>query len=223
MKSKKSRSSRSIWVISGGIALVFLCVGIVIAKLLITDDGEKRQRQIQMVTLMKPPPPPKIREEIPPPELKKEEVVELEEAPPDEMDDSSENDAPPGEDLGLDADGVAGSDAFGLKAKRGGRALIGSGSGSGNQYGWYTRMVCHEIEKRVNKILRGNGGVPDGDHKTVVKVELDDTGNIVSFSIVDSSGHDGVDHAVKEALEMASLSEPPPYGMPKRMQFRIMS
>lgn len=220
---KKSKSTQSIWVISCGIALVFLCVGIVIAKLLVTDDGEKRKRQIQMVTLMKPPPPPKMKEEIPPPEVKTEEVVELEEAPPEEMDDSAQDDTPPGEDLGLDADGVAGSDSFGLKAKKGGRALIGSGSGSGNQYGWYTRIVRHEIEKRVNKILRENGGVPDGDHKTVVKVELDDMGSIVSFSIVGSSGHNGVDHAVQQALQIATISEPPPYGMPKKMRFRIMS
>jgi periplasmic protein TonB len=223
MKSKKSRSSRSIWVISGGIALVFLCVGIVIAKLLITDDGEKRQRQIQMVTLMKPPPPPKIREEIPPPELKKEEVVELEEAPPDEMDDSSENDAPPGEDLGLDADGVAGSDAFGLKANKGGRALIGSGNGQGNRFSWYTTMVRHELEKRVNKILRENGGLPKGSLKTLVRVELDDVGNIVDSAILASSGSEDVDNAVRQALATAALSEPPPYGMVRGMRFRIMS
>ena len=224
MKKKKSKSSKSIWFISGGIALVILCFAAFVVKLLVTDDGQRRQRRIQMVTLTKPPPPPKMKEEPPPPEQKKEEVVqEVQETPQEEMDDSADNEPPPGEDLGLDADGVAGSDAFGLKAKKGGRALIGSGNGRGNKYSWYTRMVRHEIEKKVNEIVRQNGGVPDGKHQMTVSVELDDMGNVVSFTILDSFGHEGVDHAVEQALEVANISEPPPYGMAKKMRFRIMS
>lgn len=219
---KKSKSSKSIWLVSGGIALVILCFAAFVVKLLVTDDGQRRQRRIQMVTLTKPPPPPKMKEEPPPPEQKKEEVVqEIQETPQEQMDDSADNEPPPGKDLGLDADGVAGSDAFGLKAKKGGRALIGSGDGSGNRYGWYTRIVRHEIEKKVNEILRENGGVPEGDHETLVAVELNPVGRIIDFTILDSSGSQGVRHAVEQALQVAAFDEPPPHGMPKKMRFRI--
>jgi TonB family protein len=221
MKTKKSKSSKAVWYISAGIALVFLCVGAFVAKALITDDGQKRKRQIQMITLVKPPPPPKMKEEPPPPEIKKEEVVEVQEIP-EEMEDSADSDVPEGEDLGLDADGSAGSDSFGLKAKKGGRALIGSG-GAGNRYAWYTKLIRRQLEKKVNEVLRKNGGVPKGDNKTLIRVQLDDYGNIVSFRILASSGNEKVDKAVKQALKMANISEPPPHGMSKKMRFRIMS
>ncbi len=202
--------------------MVLVCVGIGAGKLLLTDDGENRKRQVQMVTLLKPPPPPKIKEELPPPEVKQDEVVEMEEAPPEEAQES-ENDAPPGEELGLDADGVAGSDGFGLKANKGGRSLIGSGGGTGNQFAWYTRNVRHEIEKKVNDVLRKNGGVPEGALKTLIRIELDDFGKVVDFGILASSGDEKVDKAVEEAIQSATVSEPPPYGMPKKMQFKILS
>jgi len=222
MKRKRSKSSKSIWFISGGIALVILCFAAFVVKLLVTDDGQRRQRRIQMVTLTKLPPPPKMKEEPPPPEQKKEEVVqEIQETPQEQMDDLAENEPAPGEDLGLDADGVAGSDAFGLKAKKGGRALIGSGRGKGNKYAWYTRIIKREIQEKVNKIVRENGGVPDGSVKTLIRLELDDRGRILSYDILDSSGHKGIEGAVKKALELANIDERPPFGMSKKMRFRI--
>jgi outer membrane biosynthesis protein TonB len=219
---KKSKSSKSVWFISGGIALVILCFATFVVKLLISDDGQKQRRQIQMVTVTQPPPPPKMKEEPPPPEVKKEEVVqEVQETPQEEMDDSASDEPPPGEDLGLDADGVAGFDAFGLKAKKGGRGLIGSGGGDGNKYAWYTRIIKREIQEKVNEIVRKNGGVPDGSVKTLIRIELNDMGHIVDFDIIGFSGDKGVDTAVKKALELARIGERPPIGMSKKMRFRI--
>jgi protein TonB len=223
----KTRSSKTMWFISGGVALVLLILIIVVAKMLVTDDGRKRRRQIQMVTLVKPPPPPKIKEEIPEPEVKKEEVIEeIQEIPEEEISDQAEDEAPPGEELGLDADGVAGSDAFGLKGKKGGRALIGSGTG-GNPYAWYIGKVRHEIEKRVNKVLREEGSVPEEKHETLIMVQLDDRGNIVKYAILCASGNEkvkaAIKTAIKEAMSVASVGEPPPYGMSKKMRFKIMS
>ena len=223
----KTKSSRTIWFISGGVALVLLIFIVVVAKMLVTDDGHKRRRQIQTVTLLKPPPPPKVKEEIPEPEVKKEEVIEeIQEVPEEEMSEQAEDEAPPGEELGLDSEGVAGSDAFGLKGKKGGRALIGGGTGR-NPYAWYIGKVRHEIEKRVNKVLREKGSVPDEKHQTLIMVQLDDRGNIVKYAILSASGNEEIKAvikaAMKEALSVASVSEPPPYGMSRKMRFKILS
>ncbi len=219
----RRRSSRGlIWGLSAAVTLVFLVGAGLILKALITDDGQKRKRQIQMVTLLKPPPPPKIKEKLPEPEVKKEEIIEPEveeEELPEEMEEQAESDAPAGDDLGLDADGVAGSDGFGLKAKKGGRPLIGGGGGS--QYAWYTRIVRHELEKMVNKILQQNGGVPDGELEAVVKVVLDDHGTVIQHWVIASSGNQKMDHAINEALSLASISEAPPEEMPRKMKFKI--
>ena len=72
----------------------------------------------------------------PPPEEKIEEPLPQdtpEEAPPD--------DAAPAEQLGLDAEGVAGSDGFGLAARKGGQGL---GLG-GAAFAWYTALLKDSI------------------------------------------------------------------------------
>src|SRR5688500_11671398 len=102
-----------------------------------TPAGPKRQvaqvvqRARRQPPRPEPPPPP------PPPEEKIEEPLEQEtpeEAPPDE------SQAP--EQLGLDAEGVAGGDSFGLAARKGGRDLVGTG---GAAFAWYTSSLKDRI------------------------------------------------------------------------------
>jgi hypothetical protein len=221
---KRRASKNLIWGVSAAVALVFMVgVGIVL-KALISDDGQKRKRQIQMVTPGNPPPPHKIKEKPPEPEVKKEEEIiepEVEEEIPEETEQQAESDVPPGDELGLDADGAAGSDGFGLRAKKGGRALIGGGGKS--QYAWYTNMVVREFEKMVNDVVQNNGGCPDGKFKAVVAIKLDDRGRVVWHWRISSSGTEHVDEAIAEALSAARVSEPVPRGMPKKMRLTICS
>lgn len=224
----KPKQSKATWIISTGVALVFLLVCYTVVKALISDDGSKRRRQIQMVTLLKPPPPPKIEEKPPEPEIEKEEELiepEPEEVVPEEQNDAPQDDATAGDDLGVDADGTAGSDAFGLVGKKGGRALL---AGSGNRtlmqrYAWYTRMIQEEIRKRINEHMANNGGIPDGDHKAMVNIELDLRGNIVDFQINQMSGNAIMDRALAETLHAVSISETPPVGMPRSIKLKISS
>lgn len=181
------------------------------------------------MTLIKPPPPPKIKEKPPEPEIKKEEEIiepEVEELPPEDMDDQAQDDVPPGDELGLDADGSAGSDAFGLKAKKGGRALIGGPFGSHSllrKYAWYTQIIQTEIRKKVDDHMERNGGLPKGELQALVQLVLDDAGNIVSYRLYRSSGNRDMDAAVEEALRLTQISEPPPAGMPRQMKVKISS
>jgi protein TonB len=228
MSDKKSGKFKFV---IGGVAVclvVLFVTGAVFAvKFLLKDDSQRRKRRIQMVTVVKPPPPPKIKEKPPEPEIKKKEEIiepEPEETPPEPTDDMSEDDTPPGDDLALDADGSAGSDGFGLRAKKGGRALIGgsySDASMMRRYGWYTRIIQEELRKRMNRHMEENGGIPDGNLKAQIRITLDELGKIVDFDISRSSGNPKMDKAVVNALKLATISEPPPKGMPRTIKLKI--
>jgi periplasmic protein TonB len=229
MKKKQPKSIRLIiWGVSGLVALMFVAGAVGAIKLLFSDDGSKRQRQIKMVTLVKPPPPPKVKEKPPEPEIKKkEEIVEPEQEPePDPVDDMSEDEGPMDDDLGLDADGTAGADGFGLRAKKGGRDLIGSRVGGTNllrKYGWYAAIIQEDLRKRVNKHMEENGGIPDGNLVAQVKITLDEKGQITDLALERPTGNTTMDSALKEALLLTQVSEPPPAGMPRTMKLKISS
>ena len=210
-----------------GILLLLLTGAVFAVKYLLKDDRQRRQRRIQMVTVVKPPPPPKVKEKPPEPEIeKKEEIIEPEpeETPPEPVDDMSEDDTPPGDELGLDAEGTAGADGFGLRAKKGGRALIGGASSDASlmrRYAWYTRIIQDELSKRMKRLMEENGGIPDGNLKALVRITLDDMGKIIDFELAGSSGNRKMDDAVLKTLRLSTISEPPPDGMPRVIKLRI--
>lgn len=221
-KSKKSHS-KLIWIVSGVSIAVLLFVGTLAAYFLVSEDEGKKRRQVQMVHLLKPPPPPKIEEKPPEPEIKKEmkkeEIIEPEVKAPQPKQDNS---PPPGKNLGVDAEGGAGSDGFGLVGNKGGAALIGGGGGSlMGKYAWYTQMIQDQIKRDLLQRLQQKGGIPKGKIQAVVKIVMNDKGNIVKYQILDSSGNKLVEEAVSETLSRATISRPPPEGMPLKMSLKI--
>jgi TonB family protein len=226
-KKKKNISRVLIWLFSTIIILILVAGGFFVIKALISDDGSKRKRQIQMVTLLKPPPPPEIEEEPPEPEIKEEEIVELEpEEVHEEISDGSEDASEAGDALGLDSDGVAGSDGFGLIAKKGGKALIGGDLGNSGllkRFSWYTQIVQDQIREYLQKELEKEGGIPEGDLQAIVRIVLDEKGNITKFNIVGSSGSNKMDNAIETTMKLIAINEPPPNGMPKAIKIRVSS
>ena len=224
---KKKSTNKIIILVSTAIALVFILAGFFIIKGLLSDDGTKRKRQVQMVSLMKPPPPQKV-EELPPPELKeKEEIIEQQQEEQfEEIPDDAGPDQEAGSDLGLDAEGVAGSDGFGLVSKKGGSALIGGGSGDGGllkRFAWYTSIIQDQIQERLQKELERDGGIPKGEYEATVRVVLNDIGNIVSCQIVGSSGNLKMDSAINKSVKNVRADEPPPFDMPRAIKLKISS
>jgi len=225
-KKKKRNPKVQIWILSSVIAAIFVLGGFFIIKALVSDSGVKRERQIQMVTLMKPPPPPppEIEEQPPEPEVE-EEIVEPEEANDETLDDGEEM-TDPGENLGLDADGVAGADGFGLVAKKGGRALIGSDMGNSallRKFAWYTQMIQDQIQEKLRKQFDKDGGIPDGKLEATVKIVLSEKGRINAFKIVDSSGSSKLDSAINVALTQVDVDMAPPYDMPRSIKIKVSS
>jgi len=227
MESKGRHTPTTVlWGISLAVALVLLCASVAMVRVLLRDDGDARKRPVCQVMLMKPPPPPKIERRPPEPEIEKVEMEAPEEEAPEEAPQESDDAPPPGDDLGLDADGSGSGDGFGLKAKKGGRALLAGDFGQQallRKYAWYVRILQEEIGREVRAYRDRKGGSPDQNLEALVEITVDPRGRIRTFHVLGLSGHSRVDEAVHEALRLVRISEPPPEGMPRTMKLKIAS
>ncbi|OHB25196.1 MAG: hypothetical protein A2X84_12790 [Desulfuromonadaceae bacterium GWC2_58_13] len=199
-------------------------VGVWLLKTFLFADDPRARRQIHMVTLVKPPPPPPPPEEEPPPPEPEEEIVEPEPEQAPETPDESADDTPASENLGVDAEGTAGGDSFGLVGNKGGRSLIGGGLGESSllrKYAWYTRLIQDEIRREIKRRLETNGGWPDTGQNAKVKIVLDSTGQVVDFSLVAPSGSELLDQTVLAVLPRVQVREPPPPDMPLSLFIRV--
>jgi TonB family protein len=227
-QSDKNSIPKAVWIVSGCIALLFLGGGVFMAKLVMSDVGPARKTQISTVSLL-PPPPPVVKEKAPEPEQQvkekmKERIIEMgpDKARQDAPDKPDEK--PVGKQLGLDAEGTAGSDGFGLVGNKGGVDLIGSGEGGGSPYGRYGHVLEDDLNRKVRRRLEANGGIPKGNLKLLVQIDVDSQGKIIRFKIVSASGDTRLDSAVRDTLKHDGvISQAPPEGMPRGVNIRISS
>ena len=91
------------------------------------------------------------------------------------------------------------------------------------KYGWYTKKVEKELWRDVKSILDQQGGIPKGKHYVTVHLVLSGKGAVISSRIVDPSGDEKIDRALKTALASLKVSEPLPDGMPSGMTIRVSS
>jgi len=222
--------NKTAWIVSGCVALPLLVGCIFIANLLMSDTGPQKKIQISTVNLL-PQPPPVVKEQPPEPERQVRREIEQEaiDAGPDKSrpDDANKpDDKPPDKPLGLDKEGTAGGDAFGLIGNKGGTGLIGSGSGGGggggSPFGRYGRVLEDELNRKVRKRLEASGGIPKGKLQLTVQIDVDARGKIKRFRIVSPSGDTRLDSVVREALKNdGAIGQPPPEGMPAGVNVRI--
>lgn len=212
------------------VVVAMLGAGAYFVKTVLSDDDAQRRKPIAIVTLMKPPPPPQVKEKPleQPKEIKqKEEIVDPAQQNEPTPRDNDQDNPPAGDRLGLDAEGGAGSDAFGLIGKKGGRSLIaGEGGGMGklsllSKYAGYTHLMQAEIRKIVMRYLEEEGGIPKGKLQAVARVSVRSDGTIADCKIIGSSGNHAMDDTIKKALSQFKISEPPPDGMPRTMDIRL--
>jgi periplasmic protein TonB len=196
---------------------VLIVLGAVLGLVKLIDGfGEKTEqpkRQVpQVVKIVRPPPPPDEPPPPPPPEEKVDEPLPQDEPEP------IADDAPPGEQLGLDAEGVAGGDAFGLAARRGGADIIGGGGGAA--FAWYTGMIKDSILEALSEDER----VRKGNYRLTVRVWLAPDGRVERIALVDSTGDLQTDATIEQALSrVRRLREGPPLEMPQPVTLRIVS
>ncbi len=118
----------------------------------ISGEPPPQKKVAQEIHIIRPPP-----EELPPPPPPPpEEEVDVPDPPTEpEPDPTPSNEPPPSEILGLDAEGGAGADGFGLAARKGGRDLLASG---GSAFSWYAGLLKNEILDRLQEENRARSG-----------------------------------------------------------------
>lgn len=213
--------------------ILLAVAGAYIVKTIMSGSEPRKKDPIATVTLLKPPPPPVIKEKPPEPEQvkeipKKEEIIAPEVNESQTPQNDNQDNTPAGDSLGVDAEGGAGGDSFGLVGKKGGRSLLAGGSGAGKfslltKFTGYTQIVTTELRKKVMKHLDDEGGIPKGKLQAVVRLSVDLDGKVIDYRIIGSSGNTKMDEAIIDSLHSLRISEPPPEGMPRTMNIRIIS
>lgn len=179
--------------------------------------GTPPKKGPQVVTLITPPPPPPPPQEKPPePEI--EEEVELEEPEPlDDLPEEASDEPPPGSDLGVDAEGGAGSDGFGLIGRKGGRGLL---DGAGDPFMYY----ASQLQRQIEDALLEHEDVRRKAYSIVANVWVRADGSVARAQLATSTGNRETDAALIEAITRAqALSQSPPPDMPQPIRMRISS
>jgi protein TonB len=207
-RHRKKRSSLPI--VALGVSITLIGAGTVaMVRSFLNSAPAPSKPVVQEIHLIRPPPPPP---DLPPPPP--EEKVDVHEPKPDP---TPSNEPPPGQRLGLDADGSAGGDAFGLLANKGGRDLLAAG---GSAYVWYAGLLKDQILDQLNSDRLARQGA----YSLMVRVWVRGDGSIDRMSIVQGSGNRERDSAIEAALSRISrLSQPPPADMPEPISLRIVS
>jgi protein TonB len=199
--------------VAGVIGGVGCLVGfaILVHNFMVSKDA-KVERKVQVVQMIRLPPPPPPEEAPPPPPPKDEVPLAQNEPEP-----SPSDEAAPSETLGLDAEGSAGGDAFGLAARKGGHDLTGSG---GAIFAWYTGKVVDKLKDELSTDPR----IRSKRFSVAVKVWIEHDGRIREARLASTTGSRDLDQAIEAALaKMARMSEPPPLEMPQPLSLKIVS
>lgn len=186
----------------------------------VSHSPTKRKPSVQQVAVLRqpPPPPPKPPEKLPEPPKVKEEV-KIDQPKPDPTPDKPADPAPADKPLGLDADGSAGSDGFGLAANKGGRDIttIGSNGGGGGSGRYFTGL----LQRNFFEALARNRKAPLDEFSVVVRVWIGEDGRVQRARVVDGSGNVDLDQLIEATLaEMAPLREVPPSNL-RQVQLRL--
>mgnify|MGYP000426323878 CR=1 FL=1 len=184
-----------------------------LVKSFLASEPTVKRHSIRQITLVQPPPPPPKEE--PPPEPEIEEAVELPE-PEADMEDLPElADEPPlGDSLGVDAEGGAGGDAFGLIGKKGGRGLL---AGAGDP-----RMIyAGRWIERIQDALNGNPELKSKAFSVPCTLRIDGDGAVADIRLGGTTGDKKIDEEILQTVKtLVADSKLPPPGLGV-IRFRI--
>lgn len=205
-------------------AAVTLAVAVGGSLLWLKHSQEKprhAKRIVQHVTLIAPPPPPPPPEKKPPEPEPREEPIEPPEPRERPVKAPEEAEKPAEERLGLDAEGDAGGDPFGLEARRGGRALLSRSPGSSIL--WFKGRIESGVESRMQSLLASTAA-RKSDYSVTLDIWVDGNGRIVRAELSSASGKPEMDAALRNALSRLDLVvDRPPENMPQPVKIRLIS
>lgn len=195
---------------------VIVGLGLIVRSLL-SQAPAPDPRRPQEVTLIKPPPPPPPpKEQPPPPEVKEEVDIPEPDVVPEDVPEAA-NEPPPGEALGVDAEGGAGGDGFGLAARKGGRDLLQSGGGDGEAW------LRGELDRVLTAALSNDETLRRKRFRVPVRIELAPDGSVLRVELLSSTGDREVDRLLESRLSSVRLSDPLPPGVRRVVRLRVGS
>jgi protein TonB len=179
----------------------------------ISSPPPQPKKVVQQVQLIRPPPPPPVIEKPPEPKVEEEKIPEPDQPPPD----SPSDEAPPGDQLGLDAEGGAGGDSFGLVGRKGGRDLLASG---GDRFAWYAGVLKDDLLSHLSE----HPDIRQRAYSVNVRLWLDGKGAVTRVALASSTGNHDLDRELETLLgSMEKVAQAPPADMPQPVQIRIVS
>lgn len=191
-----------------GVGVVVLITAAVVYFLgSLLEDDPQQKKVVQQITLITPPPPPPPPPEPEvEPEIEEEEIIEeMDEPMPDQV-----NDAPVGESLGLDADGAAGGDSFGLVGRKGGRGILGGG-------------YAGKLQQMITQLVLDDEQLKHLNYVVILKLWVSESGKLSQYEVVQQSGDAQVRDFLELALARLDNFDTPPLEMPQPIKLRIKS
>lgn len=212
MADKRTRR-RHLTRLGGAVFGMLLILGFVwFVRTMMAGKTDKPQRQVQIVQVIRPLPPPPPDEPPPPPERTDEPL------PKDEPEPAPNDEPPPAGPMGLDAQGSAGEDAFGLAARRGGSDLIGGNGGA--VFARYTNRLKDAVLER----LTADSCIKSQKFSTSVRFWIEPDGRIKDVKLATTTGNQELDKCIEGALaSVPRLSDAPPLEMPQPITLKIVS
>ncbi len=193
------------YLLVGSLILLFAGVVYTVVSNVLSGPPPKMKQVVHQISLLPPPPPV---EQPPQPAIKEE--VNIPEPQP-----VAQDDAPPPGDLGVDADGN-GSDGFQLRARKGGRDLLGAGG----PFAWY----ANRIEDSIKKVLSANKKARNANYVVLVNLWLNHDGSVERFELANSTGSSDLDQSIKLALaKVEPLGSELPADLKQPVRLRIVS
>ena len=209
----KGAQRRLLTRLAGLVIAILLIAGFAwFVQTMMAKKGSKQQRVVQTIQVIKPPPPPPPDQPPPPPEKTEEPLPkDTPEPTPDQPDQA------PDQPLGVDAEGSAGGDAFGLAARRGGSDLIGGGGTA--PFAWYT----NRLRDRIKEKLSGSACAKGAKGSVTVRVTLAADGRIRQGKLATTTGNSRVDDCVeKEVTSLGAVGESAPPGLPEQVTLKVV-
>jgi protein TonB len=198
------------------LGLVVLLVGggaVLLIRHFLAGAPPAQKKVAQEIHIIRPPP----EEQPPPPPPPPEEKVDIPDPQQQPEPDPTPSNEPPPADLGLDADASAGSDGFGLAARKGGRDLLATG---GSALSWYAGLLKNAVLDGLQDERRAHSG----SYTVTVKVWVRQDGTIERIALAQSSGDKERDRAIEAALQRISrMPQAPPADMPQPVSLQIVS
>jgi protein TonB len=213
----KRKKSPVMPIVLGLVVVIVFVGGILFIRSFLGGPTTQQPKVVQEVHLIRPPPPPPPEEKPPPPPPPEEKVITPQDQP--KPDPTPDNQPPPSQNLGLDTEGGAGGDAFGLVGNAGGRDLL-AGGGPGSAVAWYGNIIKNEVEER----LSSDKNLRKGNYQCALRIWFNRDGSVEKITLIKSTGDRDRDRLIEADLsELSRLSQPPPAGVPSPFTLAVTS